>query len=41
MGVVAHVCADDRSYEVEFFDQAGKTIGVQTVDAADLLPTIS
>ncbi len=39
VGVVVHVYADGRTYEVEFFDEVGKTICVQTVGAADLRST--
>lgn len=35
-GAVVHVHTDGRAYEVEFFDEVGKSKGVQTVDACDL-----
>lgn len=38
MGVVVHVHAEGRAYEVEFFDNSEKTIGVHTVEAANLRP---
>lgn len=36
-GVVVNVYADGAAYEVEFLDVNGRTIGVETIDAADLL----
>ena len=40
-GVIVHVYDDGNAYEVEFVSVDGKTIGVFTVEPADLLPAES
>lgn len=37
-GVVVHLHADGELCEVEFFDDAGSAIGVETVSRRDLVP---
>lgn len=36
IGVVVHVYGLGSAYEVEFLTRDGKTIGLETIDAADL-----
>jgi len=38
IGVVVHVHKGDAAYEVEFMTIGGRTIGVETLNAADLRP---
>jgi len=38
VGIVVHVCDQGVAYEVEFLTMDGHTIGVDTIEAADLLP---
>ncbi len=35
-GAVVHCYPDGKAYEVEFFDEAGSTIGVFTITEADV-----
>jgi predicted RNase H-like HicB family nuclease len=35
-GVVVHIHGDEHAFEVELFDEAGKTIGVETIHASEL-----
>jgi hypothetical protein len=38
LGTVVHVYADGRAYEVEFTTLTGDTLGVVTLEAADIRP---
>ena len=38
VGVVVNIYAQGAAYEVEFLSMDGRTIGLQTIDAADLRP---
>ncbi|CAM8644949.1 Protein of unknown function DUF4926 [Comamonadaceae bacterium] len=38
VGVVVHIYAQGAAFEVEFLTMDGHTIGLETIDAADLGP---
>jgi len=40
VGVIVHVYSQGGAYEVEFLTLDGHTVGLETVDAADLRPAI-
>lgn len=35
-GVVVHIYSDGLAYEVEFFDEFGKSLGVETISSENL-----